>query len=185
MAGEIIARVERRRRWTSEQKLKILTEALRPGVAVSAVADRNGICRSQLYAWKRLAQRGGIPGISLNESEKRLFAPVRIEPVPPLPTPALAAPTAQRRGAIEIALRNGRIVRVEEGIEPIGLARLPTCRSAKHDNITPCSTRVHPKPLLSAVFGFCSMGQEGGRRFPHGMPDAIHARNLVFVGVLS
>jgi transposase len=123
MAGEIISRVERRRRWTSEQKLKILTEALQPGVAVSAVADRNGIRRSQLYAWKRLAQRGGIPGISL---KKRLFAPVRIEPVPPLPTPAMAGPTAcpLRRGAIEIALRNGRIVRVEEGIEPIGLARL-------------------------------------------------------------
>jgi hypothetical protein len=28
--GEIVSRVERRRRWASEQKVKILTEALQP-----------------------------------------------------------------------------------------------------------------------------------------------------------
>jgi transposase len=127
MVAEIISRVERRRRWTSEQKLKILTEALQPGAVVSAIADRNGIRRSQLYAWKQLAQRGGIPGISLNDFGKPLFAPVRIEPAPPLPPPAMLPPAGcpQRRpGAIEIALTNGRVVRVEEGIELIKLARL-------------------------------------------------------------
>jgi transposase len=44
--GEVISRVERRRQWTSEQKIKILTDALEPGATVSAVADRNGISRS-------------------------------------------------------------------------------------------------------------------------------------------
>jgi transposase-like protein len=53
-----------------------LIEVLEPGTTVSAVADRNGISRSQLYAWKRLAQRGGIPGISLNGLPGPLFAPV-------------------------------------------------------------------------------------------------------------
>src|SRR5262245_17236182 len=123
--GEIISRVERRRKWTAEQKVKILTEVLK-GATVSAVADRNGISRSQLYAWKRLAQRGGIPGISLNGPPKRLFAPVRIEAAPPSP-PAMTASMAQlqrRAGAIEVALANGRIVRVDDGIEPVRLARL-------------------------------------------------------------
>jgi transposase len=126
MVAEIISRVERRRQWSPEQKVKILTEALAPGAKVSAVADRNGISRSQLYAWKRLAQRGGIPGISLNGPPKRLFAPVRIEAAPPSP-PAMTASTAQlqrRAGAIEVALANGRIVRVDDGIEPVRLARL-------------------------------------------------------------
>ena len=67
--GEIISRVERRRKWTPEQKVKILTEVLK-GATVSAVADRSGISRSQLYAWKKLAQRGDISGISLNEQPK-------------------------------------------------------------------------------------------------------------------
>ena len=102
--GEIISRVERRRKWTAEQKVKILTEVLKPGATVSAVADRSGISRSQLYAWKKLAQRGEIPGISLTEQPKPTFAPVRIEAAPPFPAPAVAAPPAQlqrRPGAIE------------------------------------------------------------------------------------
>ena len=128
--GEIISRVERRRRWSSEQKVKILSEALEPGATVSAVADRNGVSRSQVYAWKRLAERGGIPGFSLNDPQKQLFAPVHIEAMPPASAPATAALATtyeQRRpGAIEVALPNGRIVRVDEGIEPARLARLVT-----------------------------------------------------------
>jgi transposase len=126
--GEIISRVERRRRWSSEQKVKILSEALEPGATVSAVADRNGVSRSQVYAWKRLAERGGIRGISLNDPQKQLFAPVHIEAMPPASAPATLATTYEQRrpGAIEVALTNGRIVRVDEGIEPVRLARLVT-----------------------------------------------------------
>src|SRR5262244_3919281 len=122
-SGEIISRVERRRRWTSEQKLKILTEALEPGAVVSVVADRYGLSRSQVYAWKRLAQSGGIPGISLNGLPKPLFAPVRIEAVPSAAAPETTC-SRRRPGAIEIALTNGRIVRADERIEPVRLARL-------------------------------------------------------------
>jgi transposase len=120
MVGEIISRVERRRKWSSEEKVKILTEVLEPGATVSAVADRNGVSRSQVYAWKRLAQSGGISGISLNAPQKQLFVPVRIEAAPPFPAPAEAATAnPQRRpGAIEVALRNGRLVRVDETLKP-------------------------------------------------------------------
>jgi transposase len=48
--------------WTPEQKAKVLSEALEPGATVSAVADRNGSRRSQLYAWLRLARDGGDAG---------------------------------------------------------------------------------------------------------------------------
>jgi transposase len=127
MVEEIISRVERRRKWGSEEKVKILTEALEPGATVSAVADRNGISRSQLYAWMRLVRDGGIPGISLSGPQKPQFAPVRIETALPLPAPEMATPVAhpQRRPCvIEVALANGRVVRAEEGIEPVKLARL-------------------------------------------------------------
>src|SRR5262245_34524325 len=90
MVGEIISRGERRRKWSAEEKIKMLTEALEPGATVSAVADRNGISRSQLYAWMRLARDGSIPGISLNGPQKPQFVPVRIEAAPPLPAPAVA-----------------------------------------------------------------------------------------------
>jgi len=126
--GEIISRVERRRRWTAEQKVNVLTEALEPGATVSAVADRNGISRSQLYAWMRHARKGDIPGISLSGPQKPLFSPVRIAGVPTQSTPPVAtlsvACPQRRPGVVEIALTNGRLVRAEEGIEPARLARL-------------------------------------------------------------
>jgi transposase-like protein len=43
------------------EKLRILTEALQRGATVCAVAD-NSISRSQLYAWKKLAREGRVPG---------------------------------------------------------------------------------------------------------------------------
>ena len=47
MTREVIATVERRRHWSDEEKLRIMSEALAPG-SVAAVADRNGVCRSLL-----------------------------------------------------------------------------------------------------------------------------------------
>jgi transposase-like protein len=65
MAAEIMSTVERRRRWPAEEKLRIMSEALELGAVVAAVADRNGVCRSQLYTWLRLARDDRLPGISI------------------------------------------------------------------------------------------------------------------------
>ena len=35
--------VQRRRRWTTEQKLALVEEAMRPGSSVAGVADRHGV----------------------------------------------------------------------------------------------------------------------------------------------
>ena len=56
MAAEIISTVERRRNWRTEVKLRIMEEAVAPGACIAAVADRNGVCRSLLYSWLRLAR---------------------------------------------------------------------------------------------------------------------------------
>src|SRR5437868_15510973 len=120
MAGEIISTVERRRRWPSEEKLRIMSEALEPGAVVAAVADRNGVCRSQLYTWLRLARDDRLPGISMTPQPVKSFVPVRIAP-PARPTPAgwqppsppiipdARAGTSRRRpSVVEIVLGNGR-----------------------------------------------------------------------------
>jgi len=39
--GEIISRVERRRKWTAERKAKILTEALEPGPHTIVIIGSN------------------------------------------------------------------------------------------------------------------------------------------------
>lgn len=118
--SEIISVVERRRHWPSEEKLRIMEEALVPGAVIASVADRNGVCRSLLYTWLRQARSGQLPGITLAAPAAPAFAPVRIaEPVP-------AAPLAVRRrpSIVEIVLGNGRVVKVDDSIDPGVLTRL-------------------------------------------------------------
>jgi len=57
---EILAGVERRRRWSSEEKLGILREASAPGSSVGAVARRHDISRSQIYQWRRAFRSGRL-----------------------------------------------------------------------------------------------------------------------------
>jgi transposase len=49
---EVITGVERRRRWSEQDKARIVAESLKPGVIVADVARRYGIHRNQLYGWR-------------------------------------------------------------------------------------------------------------------------------------
>jgi len=135
MAAEIISTVERRRHWPDEEKLRILSEVLVPGVTVAAVADRNGVCRSLVYLWLRLARTGRLRGISLAEPQAAPFVPVRIEShsesaraeSPPAAPCARPAGVSRRRASmVEVVLGNGRTLKVDENIDPATLARLLT-----------------------------------------------------------
>ena len=86
--AELLGRVERRRRFSVEQKLAILTEATAPGANLSEVARRHGLLPAQVYKWRRLVELGviGVPGAS----ELPSFVAVDItKDVPPLPVPLL------------------------------------------------------------------------------------------------
>ena len=48
-----VIEVGRRRRWSDEEKLRIVTECLEGPRLVSSTARRHGITRSQLIAWRR------------------------------------------------------------------------------------------------------------------------------------
>ena len=50
---QVIAGVERRRRWSVEQKRAIVMAAFAPGAVVSDVARQADICGSQIYRWRR------------------------------------------------------------------------------------------------------------------------------------
>ena len=52
--------VERRRRWTGDEKAWMVEETYAPGVTVSAVARRNGVSPSLLFRWRGLAQQGSL-----------------------------------------------------------------------------------------------------------------------------
>ena len=76
-----------------------------------------------------------MPGLSLKPAAAATFAPVSIVrrgkrgPTPALPLPAQSTPAAtassrRHNSAVETRLVNGRIIKVDESIEPDALARL-------------------------------------------------------------
>lgn len=121
--------VQRRRRWTTEQKLALVEEAMRPGLSVAGIADRHGVSRSLLFEWRRQAREGTMPGLVGAEPElPPSLVPVRVvgEPPPRPQTAALPRPErAARSGAtLDVVLPNGRLLRVSEAIRPEVLGRL-------------------------------------------------------------
>ena len=119
------ARPERRRRWASAQKLRIVQETLEPGAVATLVARRYGISTGLLYTWRKQALAGALAG----------FLPVRIMPdeVSPLPVPqpedGAPAPIARSEpaqpvrpaGLIEIELPSGVRLRVGADVDSAAL----------------------------------------------------------------
>src|SRR3954463_16024180 len=54
---EVITGVGRRRRWSLEEKARIVAESLDPATSSSAVARHYGLHASQLFAWRQQLQR--------------------------------------------------------------------------------------------------------------------------------
>jgi transposase len=55
---EVITSVERRRRWSRDEKLRMVAESARPGRTTSQVARAHGIAPGQLFIWRRCAGIG-------------------------------------------------------------------------------------------------------------------------------
>src|ERR1700675_2122635 len=71
---EVITGRQRRRRWTSEEKARIVAESLGSDANISDVARRHGVARGLLTTWRRqLSSEGQEPVQS--------FAAVKIDPV--------------------------------------------------------------------------------------------------------
>ena len=111
MGLEIISGVERRRRWSAADKLRIVAEADEPGAKVAEVARRHEISRSILWTWRKQARAG-----RLTMSDPPGFLPVVVDAVSAMDTaasePSAAslqadAPPPPDHRAITITLANG------------------------------------------------------------------------------
>ena len=109
---EVFTGAGRRRKWSAEEKARIVAESY--AASVGEVADRYGLAKNQLFSWRREARaKAGV------ERDALRFAPVIVEPSP---APALAASPQRRlrrrRGAGGIELEIGGVaVRVERGAD--------------------------------------------------------------------
>jgi transposase len=64
---EIITSVQRRRRWTASEKVRIVEETFEPGMTVSLVARRHGVAPNQLFTWRRLVVEGALTAAGSGE----------------------------------------------------------------------------------------------------------------------
>ena len=123
MRVEVLDGVERRRRWSREDKARIIEETLAPGAKVSEVARRHGISASLVFTWRRQSRASHVPAAVVPR-----FAAVRIaEPSTEAATSTTSGQpraTGGRSGVIEISLGGGRRVRVDASVDAAALARV-------------------------------------------------------------
>lgn len=105
---EVITGGGGRRRWTVDEKARIVAETLDPGAVVSVVARRYGLTPQQLFAWRREARKRTVPGIDLVPG----FVPAVVD----LAEPPIATRSRKRAAAAAIELEiAGVTVRVGHG----------------------------------------------------------------------
>jgi transposase len=113
---EMITGTGRRRRFSEDDKSRIIEETIVPGAVVSEVARRHGLSPQQLFGWRRQARRPAAVG-----AEAPKFVPAVVEPQ--LPERAARRGERKRRrqaervsGIIEVEI-DGVTVRVGRGAE--------------------------------------------------------------------
>jgi transposase len=105
---EVITGVGRRRRWTDEEKARIVAESLDPATTSSAVARRYGLHASQLFVWRQQLAASMAP-------KAPEFVPVVLADDSTIP--------AEATGRMEIAL-GPAVVRVGADVDAVALRRV-------------------------------------------------------------
>jgi transposase len=105
---EILTGPDRRRRWSAEDKARIVAETLMPGARVAEVARRWQLCPQQIFGWRREAREAIAATQAASEASG--FVPIVTQdaPAPIAPRAVLTAPV------IEVKLA-GAVVRVVSG----------------------------------------------------------------------
>jgi transposase len=117
MAQEILVGVERRRRWSLDQKLAIIGEIGIGGVRVCDVVRRHRINRQHVYAWRRELREKGL----LHDAPQAGFLPVTLSPSEPRSSSGAAGRDTK---SVELLLANGRALRGFDGMSDADLAHL-------------------------------------------------------------
>lgn len=102
---EIFTGAGRRRRWSRQDKLRIVAESFGNHTTVSEVARRHALTVPQLFAWRRM----------LGEDRRSESEPLRFVPIAAADA-AMPAPSLGQMREITIEL-NGAVVRVPAGVD--------------------------------------------------------------------
>ena len=111
----ILSGPERRRRWSTAEKLRIVEESLAPGANVVEVARRHDVHRNLVTVWRRQARTGVLafgPGPMQRQDDEVRFAAVSLAP----DRQPLTA-SSETCGAIEIEFAAGARMRITGAVD--------------------------------------------------------------------
>jgi len=117
MRQEILSGPERRRRWSVDEKVRILAEAEVEGSRVADIARRHDITRQHVYQWRRELRGKGLLSLA-----PPVFLPVEL--ASEIPHRNRDDGDAAREHHVEIGLRNGRTVRITADVPDSVLHRM-------------------------------------------------------------
>jgi transposase len=102
---EVLTGTPRRRRWSAEEKARMIAESSAPGAVARTVALRHGVHPNQLYGWRREFRIGGtaVPGLACG------FIPVTVTDEAP------GRGSGPSAGAVEIEV-GGAVLRAVPGV---------------------------------------------------------------------
>ena len=108
----LISGAEGRRRWSDEDRARILAAISEPGAVIAEVARREDVCTSLVFKWRR-EMRQAV------EAKAGGFAPVVIEPAAAAPCSSTSSNSAS--ALIEVELKEAR-VRIHAGAQSPAIA---------------------------------------------------------------
>ena len=124
MTVTVLSGPERRRRWTTAEKLRIVEECLAAEAPVVEIARRYGVHPNQLHGWRRQA-RLGLLGVDVAVvAQECRFVPIAVAPAESQVCEQPEATVGTAPPMIELVLRNGRVLRLPEGVTPARAAAL-------------------------------------------------------------
>jgi transposase len=112
----VLAGPERRRRWTSAEKARIVEASLAPGASVAEVARRHDVHPNLLHLWRRQARNLALVRTDDAAADEVQFAAVTVTP--------------EERGSvvpssvIEIEFTDGTRLRITGSAEPATVSAL-------------------------------------------------------------
>jgi transposase len=118
VSGEVLSGPERRRRWSAEEKLRVLAQSVAPGSSPTLTCRMYGISSGQLSSWRKQFRQGELTG----------FVPVSVIADPALPEPVAAPVTTEPEptaaGTIEVELPTGVKLRINGDVGEAALRRV-------------------------------------------------------------
>jgi transposase len=107
------AAIRSRRRWSVQEKVRIVQETLAGDVSVPVVARRHSVNANQLFIWRRQYRRGELAANDGGDRAAKLL-PVQVAPpvVPQKKVGISDESAADTTGCMEIQIAGGRHVKI-------------------------------------------------------------------------